>query len=101
MANPKYRCVNYGECEKADAREKFEIAPGAEPVCPECDRPLRLEAGVGGGGGKGLPKPLLLGLAALILIGGGIAAVVALKSYSEPEEISVEAALQEVWPWLK
>lgn len=33
---PEFICKNYGGCALADAREKFELLLGAEPVCPEC-----------------------------------------------------------------
>lgn len=32
----KYRCLNFGNCEKAGKKEQFEIPEGGEMKCPEC-----------------------------------------------------------------
>ena len=40
---PYYLCENFGKCELADAGERIELLPGAEPICPAptCHEPLR------------------------------------------------------------
>ena len=32
----KYRCLNFGNCDKAGKKEQFEIPEGGELKCPEC-----------------------------------------------------------------
>jgi hypothetical protein len=99
MAKLKYRCINYGECEKADAREKIELVAGEEAICPECSRSLQLDATAKAR--SGIPKPILLGIVAVILIGAVVAGIIYFWPAPANESVSVESALKEVWPWLK
>jgi|GEM_PF-2439082 hypothetical protein len=100
-----YRCQNRAKCELAKNRQTVEIIEGKRFVCPSsepnCERtflraidPPR----------SGIPKPVLVGAGALVgvvLIG---ALLWVLLSGNEPKLTgpqAVEAALTEVWPWLR
>lgn len=43
MPTTKYRCVNFGGCNKALEREDIEIEDGQEPICPGENCGLKLE----------------------------------------------------------
>ncbi|MDE5705731.1 hypothetical protein [Muribaculum sp.] len=71
MANvKKYRCMNVGNCQTANENKTFEIADGADKVCPDCKKDMIVEVK---GGSKGL---LFGGIAA------GVVAAVAVVLFS-------------------
>lgn len=44
MANvKKYRCMNVGNCKTANENKTFEIADGADKVCPDCKKDMIVE----------------------------------------------------------
>jgi hypothetical protein len=74
MAARNAKCINFGLCPKADAREVLEVSEGAEFVCPECGKELAAAAKGGsassGGGPLGRHKVVALGgLGAVVLLG--------------------------------
>ena len=53
MANvKKYRCMNVGNCQTANENKTFDIADGAEKICPDCKKDMIVE--VKGGMGAGM-----------------------------------------------
>ncbi|MYM11805.1 hypothetical protein [Muribaculum intestinale] len=71
MANvKKYRCMNVGNCKTANENKTFEIADGADKVCPDCKKDMIVEVK---GGSKGL---IFGGIAA------GVVAAVAIGLFS-------------------
>lgn len=52
MANvKKYRCMNVGNCQTANENKTFEIADGADLICPDCKKDMIVEVKGGGKGG--------------------------------------------------
>jgi hypothetical protein len=37
----KYKCINYGNCKKADTKEVIEVNWGDDFICPECESNLQ------------------------------------------------------------
>ena len=95
-----YRCTQYGECEKADARELIAIEPGQEPICPnpDCEKPLtRSEGSARGALPMGSIKYIAIMLGVIVLLAVGIL----FWPHSATHTVTVEDALTDVWPWLK
>ena len=68
----KYHCKNFGSCPKADAHEELEIAPGMDPLCPECGMTLTpAEAQTDGTVAKKWMVPAVIGVVAVVMAGGG------------------------------
>lgn len=68
----KYKCPSLGDCDKANAGEIFERAPGEDLKCPACATLLELvPASVSGSGNNKMP--LIAGAAVVValLAGGG------------------------------
>ena len=105
MPKPKtkyYRCTKRPRCELANKRQTIETIDGKRSLpCPlldaECERSCLREIDPPK---QGVPRVLIVSLAAAVVV---IALAIFLwpKSNSESKPGSVEAALQEVWPWLK
>jgi tetratricopeptide (TPR) repeat protein len=70
-ATRKGKCIQFGLCSIADAREAVEVQPGEEFACKECGKPLQ-EAAEGGTGGS--RKKALVIASAIIVIAAGVAA---------------------------
>ena len=94
---PKYQCIQFGVCPKADACEQFEIGgtpafecPRKDPLCSS--RLVEIKSG-------GIPRGLIAALAivALLAIGGG-----AWYYFSRAPKgpAAIQQQLMEVWPWL-
>lgn len=103
MAKPKtkyFRCQNRSKCELAKYRQTIEISEGTRFNCPlsdpNCERTNLREID---------PKPpvprAVIGGLALAVVVIGLVIFLWPKDNSESKRGSVEAALQEVWPWLK
>jgi len=60
------KCSNYQDCIIAYRNETVTLGDDAEPVCPECGKPLKVVSGNGAGGAK--QKVLLVMLAFLVLL---------------------------------
>lgn len=73
MAKVKGLCKNIDECSMAENREVQEVEKSAQFVCAECGKPLVAQKGKESGGGKGMPKWLIPAVAAVVVIGGGVA----------------------------
>ncbi|MDR0864446.1 MAG: hypothetical protein LBO74_05880 [Candidatus Symbiothrix sp.] len=81
------KCINFGNCAKADRHEIIELDFTEDFVCPECNSDL-LEEHTGKKGGKGAPKKgLLIGAIAAVVLLGGAAAFFLTK---DKEEIATE-----------
>lgn len=67
----KYKCPTLGDCDKANAGEVFEIAPGEQTTCPACATQLELVPQDAGPTSR--PKAMIAALAAVVLAvaGGG------------------------------
>lgn len=87
MAKINGICKNYDECDKAQNKEIQEIEKSAPFVCEECQKPLNPVNNKGGknNGPNTGPNKILIGIiAAVVLIGAGIAAFFLLKDSSIP-----------------
>lgn len=67
----KYHCKNFGSCPKADAHEELEIAPGMDPLCPECGMTLTAAEAQADPVVKKWMVPALIGAVAVVMAGGG------------------------------
>lgn len=87
----KYKCPTLGDCDRANAGEVFERAPGEDLKCPGCSTLLEAQARPSTTGGK--PK-LLVPLVAAAVIAVGAGAYVFLKPQPEVEpDIQAEASV--------
>jgi ssDNA-binding Zn-finger/Zn-ribbon topoisomerase 1 len=77
--------MNIGNCDNANTGEMFEIAEGEELKCPKCGSDMIVEV-------KKTPVGKIAGIiaAAVIIIGGGIGAFLALGGSSKPEKIVLD-----------
>jgi hypothetical protein len=71
------KCINFGNCPKADRDEIIELDFTEDFVCPECNDELEERASTSGGG---LSKGLIMGIVAAVVVLGGIAAYFLLSS---------------------
>lgn len=94
----KFQCVQFGLCPRADGNV-IEDKPGEPFTCPRGDTKCRenLEPI---GAGKSVSKPLIIGVAAVLVL-GGLGAWYFMSGSSKSDASSAEAQLVEVWPWLK
>lgn len=77
------RCMNFGECEKANAKEIIEVNIGEEFICPTCQKPLlKVQK-------KSNKLPILI-IAGVILLGGGIAGFMLLPTTTTPDNNGTE-----------
>jgi hypothetical protein len=65
------KCVNFGNCAKADRGEVIELDFTEDFLCPECGKDLMEQASAGGGMGKKTPLVIGLVVAVVVLLGGG------------------------------
>ena len=95
------KCINFGNCAKADRREIIELDVTEDFVCPECNSDLLDDDTKGKkGGGGGSKKGLIIGIVAVLLLGGGAAAYFLLgdKEEKTPEprmERTIETPVDE------
>lgn len=71
----KYKCPTLGDCDRANAGEIFERAPGEELKCPGCAMQLEPRAtpgtGTGSGASAGMALKVAIAAAVLALVAGG------------------------------
>ena len=95
---PRYQCVQFGSCPRADACEQIEIksnglfkCPRKDPSCRQQLVELRSEPGL---------RIALISLPVAALIGLGVWLMI-LTMCRVPPQPTVEQLLTDVWPWLK
>ncbi len=72
----KYKCPTLGDCDRANAGEVFERAPGEDSKCPACNTPLELQAATASAGGsRRAPVIAAVAVAVLVVAGAGYWAV--------------------------
>lgn len=78
------KCINFGNCAKADRQEIIELDITEDFVCPECNSDLEEELSKNSGGGP--KKGLIIGIiVAVLLLGGGAAAFFLLGDKEEDD----------------
>ena len=65
-----YRCLNIGNCSKADTRESISLTSEVDPRCPECDSELLRTSSSSSGNTSYIPW--IVGLVITAAIGSGI-----------------------------
>lgn len=80
----KYKCPTLGDCDRANAGEVFERAPGEDLKCPGCSTLLDVQATPSTADGK--PK-LLLPLVAAVVVAAGAGAYFFLKPQPAEEPV--------------
>lgn len=100
-----YRCQNRAKCDLAKNRQTVEIVEGKRFVCPSsepnCERTFLREIDPPQ---RGIPKPVLIGagsVAGIVLLGALLWVLISGDGPKTTGPEAVEAALTEVWPWLK
>lgn len=78
----KYKCSSLGDCDKANAGEVFEIAPGEDTKCPLCATPLDMLAPAATP--KRPPTGLIASVAVAVLAIAGGSAYMFTKRPAEP-----------------
>jgi hypothetical protein len=100
------KCINFGGCSKADARELISIANGEDFVCPDCGKALVTSAAPSGGttgflsGKKKLVLPVALGagLIAIILIWTTTGSAPVIQSFTaDPAQVSAGQTANLKW----
>jgi hypothetical protein len=89
MAARKGKCIQFGGCSVADAKEVVDLQAGEEFVCKECGKPLQEIQEAGSGGSR---KRLLIIAAALVVITAGVATWLFWPKSRYPEEPPSTAA---------
>ncbi|MDR1130287.1 MAG: Ig-like domain-containing protein [Prevotellaceae bacterium] len=81
------KCINFGNCPKADRNEMIELDFTEDFVCPECNSELEERGSTGGGGPK---KGLIIGIiAAVVALGGGLSTYFLLSSDTSVKELTL------------
>lgn len=80
----KYKCPTLGDCDRANAGEVFERAPGEDLKCPGCSTLLEAQVAPSTTGGK---SKLLAPLVAAAVVVAGAGAYLFLKPQPETEPI--------------
>ncbi len=89
MAEKKYKCTNFGNCDAALSKEVIEIEDGEDVVCPTCKQPKSLVPAEGGGAKSGGGSS---GSMKWVAIGGGVVVLVALGWMLMPTPINPDLA---------
>ena len=93
---PRYQCVQFGICQRADANEEFEIKPGETCQCPRNDPHCQGQLIVLEKPKKRWPLYVGPGVIAAALVGLGLWHEMKPVPKPTPEQLLIE-----VWPWLK
>lgn len=78
----KYKCPTLGDCDRANAAEVFERAPGEDLKCPGCATLLEAQAGAPGGSAK---NKLMLPLAVVAVLVAGAGGYLFLQGAPAPD----------------
>lgn len=78
----KYRCLNFGNCEKAGKKEQFEIPEGGEMKCPECGSEMIQEVKTSNG--------MMIAIIVAAVVALAVAAVALLRGSDKEEEAQPE-----------
>jgi len=78
----KYKCPTLGDCDRANAAEVFERAPGEDLKCPGCATLLEAQAGASGGSTR---NKLMLPLAAVAVLVAGAGGYLFLQGAPVPD----------------
>jgi hypothetical protein len=78
----KYKCPTLGDCDKANAGDVFEIAPGEATTCPGCATQLELLPAAPAATGR--PKGVMAAVAAVVVVMAAGGAYLALKRPADP-----------------
>ena len=84
MAARKGKCIQFGGCSVADAKEVMEVQAGEEFVCKECGKPLQLFHE--GGGSPSRKVPLMIALTLVAIAAAGVATWAFWPKNRYPEE---------------
>ena len=85
----KYKCPTLGDCDRANAGEVFERAPGEDLKCPGCSTLLEAQAA---GPVAGKKNKLVAPIAAAVVLAAGVGGYLVLQSPSGPAMEEVVAA---------
>jgi len=85
----KYKCPTLGDCDRANAGEVFERAPGEDLKCPGCSTLLETQAA---GPVAGTKKKLVAPIAAAVVLVAGLGGYLLLQSPSSPAVEEIAAA---------
>lgn len=83
----KYRCLNFGNCDKAGKKEQFEIPEGGEMKCPECGSEMIQEVKAS--------NTMMIAIIVAAIVALAVAAF-ALTRGGEKEEAAQEAETTEI-----
>ncbi len=78
----KYRCLNFGHCDKAGKKEQFEIPEGGEMKCPECGSEMIQEVKSSNG--------MMIAIIVAAVVALAVAAVALLRSSDKEEKVQEE-----------
>ena len=71
MAARKGKCIQFGGCSVADAKEVMDVQAGEEFACKECGKPLQPVQE--GGGGQSRKVPLIVAAIVVLIAAVGVA----------------------------
>jgi len=78
----KYKCPTLGDCDRANAAEVFERAPGEDLKCPGCATLLEAQAGAPG---RAVKNKLMLPLAVVAVLAAGAGGYLFLQGAPAPD----------------
>lgn len=85
--------IGEGDPDLADVPTSEQAPPAFDPAGPRTTPPRTAKPPpTGGGGRRGIPKPALIAVAALVLVGGGVGAAIALSSSKSPSTTTTTVA---------
>ena len=91
----KGQCMNFGNCKKANAKEKIEVNPGNDFICPECESGLiEIKASSANTALKWLIITAIFGLCGYFIVSDGIPFIKRL--FSHEDNMKVEQK-KEAW----
>lgn len=84
----KYRCLNFGNCEKAGKKEQFEIPEGGEMKCPECGSEMIQEVKASNG--------MMIAIIVAAVVALAVAAIALFRGSEKEEEPQLEETTEVV-----